>query len=267
MFNNLIESSSHKREFKRRGSFFLYTVAGYALLFAAAGVASIYAYDAHLDEQNLEITMLSFAPPEMSPAPALTVRRNPLPATDNGSHSAAPTARVVYEDPSDPHTTPDKVSTVGVNLPTPKGGFRIGPVDNNPLGGGGPGSSTGPGGTGGTPNTTVEVETPPPAAVVPTPVPKKIITSPKILNSVALSLPKPTYPLMAKQIHVSGSVNVQVLIDESGKVVSAHSVSGHPILAQAAVQSAYQARFSPTMIGSTPVKVSGIIVYNFVLQQ
>ena len=41
MFTNLIESTSHAREFKRRGSFVLFTSATYALLFVVAGVASI----------------------------------------------------------------------------------------------------------------------------------------------------------------------------------------------------------------------------------
>src|SRR4051794_27292484 len=141
MFNNLIESRSHKREFKRRGSFFLYTVAGYAVLFAAAGVASIYAYDAHLDEQNLEITILSFAPPEITPERAPAIVRNNLPQTNNGSHSAQPTAQVVFESASNPHTAPTTVSTAGVNLPTYERGFRTGPIDNNPLGGG-PGDSS-----------------------------------------------------------------------------------------------------------------------------
>ncbi len=53
MFNNLIESTSHTREFKRRGSFVLFTMATYVLLFIVAGVASIYAYDARLENQNL----------------------------------------------------------------------------------------------------------------------------------------------------------------------------------------------------------------------
>ena len=68
MFNNLIESNSHTREFKRRGSFFLFTVGAYVLLFVVAGVASIYAYDAHLDEQTKEIvTML--VPVDLPSAP------------------------------------------------------------------------------------------------------------------------------------------------------------------------------------------------------
>ena len=49
MFNNLIESTSHVQEFKRRGSFLLFTSATYALLFVITGVVSIYAYDAHLE--------------------------------------------------------------------------------------------------------------------------------------------------------------------------------------------------------------------------
>jgi protein TonB len=71
---------------------------------------------------------------------------------------------------------------------------------------------------------------------------------------------------MAKQIGVRGTVNVQVLIDERGNVVSATAVSGHPLLIPAARAAALQARFSPTMFGDQPVKVSGVITYNFMLQ-
>src|SRR5687768_296247 len=47
MFGNLIESSSHKTDYARRGSFFLGTLTIYALIFLAIGVGSIYAYDTH----------------------------------------------------------------------------------------------------------------------------------------------------------------------------------------------------------------------------
>ena len=55
MFSNLIESSSHKKEFKRRGSFLLFTTATYVVLFVITGVISIYAYDARLEKQNLAV--------------------------------------------------------------------------------------------------------------------------------------------------------------------------------------------------------------------
>src|SRR5215213_10624950 len=73
MFTNLIESSSHAKELKRRGSFLLFTTATYVVLFVITGVVSIYAYDARLEQQNLEfVTLLSpqdFAP-EVTPQPA-----------------------------------------------------------------------------------------------------------------------------------------------------------------------------------------------------
>src|SRR5215204_5981391 len=62
MFNNLIESTSHANEFKRRGSFLLFTTATYLVLFVITGVVSIYAYDAHLDRQNTELDLITFVP-------------------------------------------------------------------------------------------------------------------------------------------------------------------------------------------------------------
>jgi outer membrane biosynthesis protein TonB len=59
---------------------------------------------------------------------------------------------------------------------------------------------------------------------------------------------------------------VQVLIDETGKVVSAQAVSGNPVFLHVAQKAALQARFKPTRLGDQPVKVSGVITYNFVLQ-
>jgi len=84
-----------------------------------------------------------------------------------------------------------------------------------------------------------------------------------VLNGNATSLPPPGYPAIAKTAHASGTVTVQVLVDEEGKVVTAHAVSGHPLLQAAAVAAARQARFTPTKLSGQPVKVTGVIVYNF----
>lgn len=85
-----------------------------------------------------------------------------------------------------------------------------------------------------------------------------------VVNGSALSLAKPVYPPAAKAVRASGAVNVQVLIDENGNVVNATAVSGHPLLRQASVQAARQSTFKPTLLSGQPVKVNGIIVYNFV---
>jgi TonB family protein len=87
-----------------------------------------------------------------------------------------------------------------------------------------------------------------------------------VLNGKALELPKPAYPTIARAAHASGTVLVQVLIDEEGNVVSAHAVEGHPLLQAAAVAAARQARFTPTLLEGEPVKVTGVIQYNFVAQ-
>jgi TonB family protein len=85
-----------------------------------------------------------------------------------------------------------------------------------------------------------------------------------ILNGKARSLPKPTYPPIAKQAHASGTVVVQVVVDEQGNVVSAHAVSGHPLLRAASEVAAREAKFSPTNLSGKPVKISGVITYNFI---
>ncbi|HEX8846636.1 MAG TPA: TonB family protein [Pyrinomonadaceae bacterium] len=108
-------------------------------------------------------------------------------------------------------------------------------------------------------------EPPPPPQPTPVPKPRAPISG-GVLNGKAVSLPKPPYPAIAKAAHASGTVTVQVTIDELGRVISARAVSGHPLLQQAAVQAAYGARFTPTQLSGQPVKVTGVILYNFVAQ-
>jgi TonB family protein len=87
----------------------------------------------------------------------------------------------------------------------------------------------------------------------------------EVLNGKALSLPRPGYPVQAKINRVSGTVVVKVVIDETGKVMSAKDMcGGHPYLRSAAEQAALQARFTPTQLKGQPVKVEGVITYNFV---
>jgi TonB family protein len=85
-----------------------------------------------------------------------------------------------------------------------------------------------------------------------------------ILNGKAISLPKPSYPPAARAVGASGAVSVQVLINENGDVISATAISGHPLLRAASVEAARGAKFSPTQLQGSPVKVAGVITYNFV---
>lgn len=86
-----------------------------------------------------------------------------------------------------------------------------------------------------------------------------------VVNGKAISLPKPKYPAAAKAVKASGAVNVQVTIDENGEVIAATAVSGHALLRSAAESAALGAKFSPTFLSGQPVKIRGVIVYNFLL--
>jgi protein TonB len=265
MFNNLIESSSHTREFKRRGSFFLYTVAAYLLLFTAAGVASIYAYDAQLDEQTEQIiTMLRPvdlpSPPKRPDAGVVRPPRNPR------GGNTVDERRVAVASINHPEIPPAAISTKpNPDLPVIDGHLTVitGRDRNGEIGS--PLDSGPPSTRATTPSVVqiTEVLPPPPPPAVKKPVPP--IVSKGAITGEAIELPRPLYPQLAKINRIQGAVGVQVLIDEGGKVISAHAVSGNAFLTTEAVRAAYRARFSPTKLSGQPVKVSGLITYNFVL--
>ena len=267
MFNNLIESSSHKREFKRRGSFVLCTTITYALMLGASGVVSIYAYDAHLDAQTNQLELVMFVPPEETKV-SREVEHTVRPTLTNTTKVPGDSVRTkLVDSTTNPNNVPDKVGTEAETVPPALPTSKLGSYNSNDLVlPSNTGRSTGSGDANGRPNVVI-ADPPPPPPEKPQPPKDKIVKVSKVLNSEAISLPKPRYPPLAIQIHLEGVVNVQVLIDETGRVVSAKAVSGHPVLVAEAVRAATQARFSPTILGEQPVKVSGVISYNFKLNR
>jgi protein TonB len=234
-------------------------------LFVITGVISVYAYDARLEQQNLELVGLvapvEWVKPDEQPA---AQPDRPQPTRDNDNQSNIPTREIAMAPVDTPERPPDSISTTpNKNLPVPDGIYTIGPKDYNP-----------PGGPDGPPTTSdssdrqvvasrrVEIEDPPPAPEKPKVPP---IVSKGVITGQATALPQPAYPSMAKQIRLQGKVSVQVLIDEQGRVISATAIDGHPMLAPAAQKAALQARFKPTLLSGQPVKVSGVITYDFKL--
>ena len=270
MFTNLIESDSHRQEFQRRSSFFLATVVAYALILSAAGVASIYAYDAHLEAPDTDI-LISWIPPVTPVAPATQPHttqqpRRTAPSNAPVDHNARVPIRTEAIAPtSNPDKVPDKIGTQAGTVPPITSGFVLGNRNVDPptitLGNSGCVTCNGP-----AQGVRIEEDkTPPPVPVVVKPPTTQRVAS-SVLTSKAISLPQPQYPQMAKQIHLQGSVTVQILVDEQGRVISAQTVSGHPLLLAAAKEAALRARFTATILSGTPVKVQGVITYNFVMQ-
>jgi protein TonB len=269
MFDTLVESGSHTDDLARKGSFFLGTAVVYGLVLVGVAVLSIYLYNDSIPDPSLELLTL-VAPVPMQQEEQAKPAEEPKPAAKQEQQVAmvkdmAVIAPVTKTNEVAPPTA--KIVPTNKTLNVVVGDRDVGDVNAVPSGAavGVVGAGGGGGGTGSAPVVKSDDEPPPPPPK-PTPEPKKTVVSGGVLNGKAISKPQPQYPPIAKAARASGTVTVQILVDESGRVVSASAVSGHPLLQQAAVAAARQARFSPTLLSGQPVKVSGVITYNFVLQ-
>jgi len=83
------------------------------------------------------------------------------------------------------------------------------------------------------------------------------------LRALATQTTEPIYPPLAKVAWVHGKVSVEVVVDEDGRVISANSKSGHPLLRSAAETAASCWTFCPAVARSRPAKVTGILVFKF----
>lgn len=86
-----------------------------------------------------------------------------------------------------------------------------------------------------------------------------------VLPGLAIKKAAPAYPPTAKAARASGTVLVQAIIGETGDVIEAAVLSGHPLLRDAALQAGRQWKFRPTTLSGTPVKIRGILQFNFKL--
>jgi protein TonB len=276
MFDSLVESGSHKDDLARKGSFFLGTFVIYGVILLAIAVGSVFWYDAHLESQSLELVTLVAPVPmqqqqEQKPEEQKQESK-PAAKTDEPQVSMRQEISVIAPVVKSNEVAKETTKEIARNVPVVIGDRNIdaapsagppGPISGGVVGGGGTGNAGGP-------VVAPSEDEPPPVRVVATPTPPppkpKTIVSGGVLNGKAISKPQPPYPPIAKAARASGTVTVQIVVDESGRVISASAVSGHPLLQQAAVGAARQARFSPTLLSGQPVKVSGVITYNFVLQ-
>ena len=264
MFDKLIVSEPEGADFKNRRNYFMVSSLVVGVLFLAAVVFSIFASDYGLGNSGFELVEI-VSPPDMAAAEP----EPPRPRTSTPSTSQLPTRQVNMTNLSETPIVPQTVSVVpNTQQSRPPGQYKISNFDSNPDVPNGSGRNTDGPGTGGPTglgltSTVAETAPIPDPPVKAPPVKKEILRSTSILNGKAIYLPKPPYPPTALAVNAQGAVDVQVMIDESGKVVSAHAVSGNGLLRLAAENAARNARFSPTLLSNVPVKVTGVIVYNF----
>lgn len=269
MFDKLIESEPEGADFKNRRRYFVTSSVVVGVLFLAAVVASIFAADFGLGNNGFELVEL-IRPPEM----ATVEPETPQPRTNqsrNRSPSDLPSRQVNMENLNESRIVPTGVSVIkNTYAARPESlKFVISNCDCDTSGNpNGSGRSTNLGGDGPTglsqsrPRIETEPETEePPRIEKPKPQP---IKSEGVVNGKATYLPKPIYSAAAKAVNAQGKVDVQVTIDEAGNVISARAVNGHPMLKPTAEQAARNAKFSVTYLSRVPVKVTGVIVYNFI---
>ncbi len=73
----------------------------------------------------------------------------------------------------------------------------------------------------------------------------------------------PVYPAFAEQAHIQGNVILQIGIDESGAAYVHRLVSGHPMLAPAAIEAVKRWKYQPFEMGGKPVPVLTVVMVNF----
>lgn len=275
MLDQLVESKSHSGENAKRSGFLLTTFVIVSALFLGGLVYSLFAKELGTSDEGLELSTLVAPPlPEEAPPPPPEPEQKPEKQTVTKETDVTIVKEAFAQIDQSREAPPDtkgradvmpvragekfKIGDQNVRATTPSSG-----VERGTSGGGVP---TGP------PQQVTDNEEPPPAPppAKPKPEPTKPpvpkVISKGVVNGSAISLPKPPYPPAAKAVRAAGTVSVQVTIDENGNVISASAAGGHPLLQQAAVQAARQAKFKPTLLSGTPVKVTGIITYNFVAQ-
>jgi len=273
MFDHLVESKSGGRENKTRGGYLLTTFVLVVGLFFSAVLGSLFAKDLGMNNGILDVSTL--VAPIADNAPAV-IKREQQSEQANQAKSAVIIRQTntlrIDENP----IVPRDVSVMpNIQKSRPNGYFQIAPdsLEIDGLTTNTTGRETVGGEDGGVRmNKSLTVENvekpePPPAfqkpLVEPAQKPKPIIATGGVVNGKAKFLPKPIYTAAAKAVRAMGDINVQVLIDEAGNVISANAVGGHPLLRDEAEKAARNAKFNPTLLSKQPVKVSGVIVYKF----
>jgi protein TonB len=267
MLDQLVESKSNADVDSRRGGYLVMTLVIMVTVLFSAYLYSMFGKDTDIGNSALSLDLL-VAPPVIEDQPEPEPEKQPENQKDPNV-DVREKAIANMDEP--PPKVPDKISSEASKIPprNPDRYTAIGKTNfdaanapdssyKGPVNASGTGSDSGLGGQQGTGETGGAPPPPPP----PRPAPKTI--SGGVLNGKARSLPKPAYPPAARAIRASGAVTVQVTIDESGNVISASATGGHPLLRSAAASAARGAKFSPTMLSGQPVKVTGVITYNFV---
>lgn len=251
MFDKLVESTKQKQQGRKK--FYLVTSLIYGSSLSVLAVATILWFNPAMAEATT--VGLIFAPPPIPVAPA------PVEATPS-----RPTPQPQFAPPTipprnipDPHLVPP-APRITQPQPLIPGTEAFREIAGPGIGGSGLGTNKEEAAPPPLPTPTPKVEP------TPTPTPPDVVKMTSVMiTGKAVKKVQPPYPQIARQVRAEGTVPVHILISEEGRVIEASVVSGHPTLREAARLAALQWVFSPTVLTGKPVKVSGVISFNFIL--
>jgi protein TonB len=246
---SLLESTSRKLRTQTKW-YFLVAMLAYFFILSSFIAGGILLANPQIKEQLMSTALVASPPP---PPPGPPSGKRPMIAR-------APKALVIFREFEVPTVIPR------VLPPTIQEDPRLLVFSNEPSTGTGSGGAGVKGGVEGSvwdsPNPISVIEPPPPPKEdAPPPAPKRV--SGGVLQGTAIRRVQPVYPPIARSARVSGTVEVEVVIDETGNVISAAVVQGHPLLTQAALDAAGQWKFRPTLLSQQAIKVTGVLIFNF----
>jgi len=85
--------------------------------------------------------------------------------------------------------------------------------------------------------------------------PQRVRVSSGVSTGLLIKKVTPNYPPLAKQARIQGHVLLQAEISKEGTIQNLQLISGHPMLAPAAIEAVKQRRYKPYLLNGEPVAV------------
>lgn len=95
--------------------------------------------------------------------------------------------------------------------------------------------------------------------------PQRIRVSSGVVSGLLLRKVQPAYPPLARQARIQGTVILQAEISKEGNITNLQLISGHPMLAPAAIEAVKQWKYKPYLLNGEPVEVETQVMVNFTL--
>lgn len=104
-----------------------------------------------------------------------------------------------------------------------------------------------------------------PVAVPKVATPQRVRVSQGVSAGLLVRKVNPNYPPLARQARIQGQVLLQAEISKDGSIQNLRLISGHPMLAPAAIEAVKQWKYKPYLLNGEPVEVETTVQVNFTL--